>query len=124
MKINKPCKKPCKTCPYKADSIKGYFAGNDATEYFEALSRDTVIACHTRSRFGSNDMVVEATVCTGHIVAQIKSCKRPSKRPSERHPEAAEAHSQIREQDNFEALKANSLSVFNFKEHHENTYKD
>ena len=54
MDIRKPCKKPCKACPYKADSIKGYFAGSGSADYLEALSRDTIIACHTRSHYGDN----------------------------------------------------------------------
>ena len=113
MNIRKPCAKPCPACPYTVDSAEGYFAGNDADEYLVALSRDTVIACHTRSHYDDTGMVNIAVVCTGHIVAQIKSCKRPN-----HHPEAEAAHTQIQGQANLEALKEKSLSIFNFSKHH------
>ena len=83
-------------------------------DYKKALHHDTIIACHSRSKYDEEETVIEAVVCTGHIVAQINSCKRPNAL----HKEMYDAHQQIRKQDNFEELKSNTLSAFNFDKHH------
>jgi hypothetical protein len=118
MVVKQACKKPCKTCPYKKDSIKGYFAGLDPQEYAEAIHQDTIIACHSRSTYNQSGIVTTAVVCTGHIVAQILSLKRPNAL----HIEQLQAHQQIRKQDNFVELKAQNLSLFDFYKHHNIDY--
>jgi hypothetical protein len=113
--LKKPCKNPCSTCPYTKNSLTGYFGGQDANEYADAIHRDTVIACHTRTKHNKEthlpDSDSDVTICTGHIVSQIKVLKRT------RHPDGMTAHGLIREQKNFEELKENALG-FDFKKHH------
>lgn len=111
--MKKPCKNPCPECPYAKKSIPGYFGGLDPREYAQAIGQDTVIACHTRSKYDTNGHVKmdDVVVCTGHIVAQIKSCKQTI------HPVGKLAHEQIRAQSNFEQLKTEMLGL-DFWSHH------
>lgn len=113
--VRQPCKNPCPSCPYTKDAVPGYFGGHDGNDYADAISQDTVIACHTRTKHDestglpkSHDDIV---ICTGHIVSQIKSCK------STRHTDGAQAHEMVRELENFEDLKENALA-FDFKPFH------
>lgn len=113
--MKKPCKKPCLSCPFTKNSDKGYFGGNDPLEYANALHQDTVIACHSRTKHnkktGLPDSYSDITICTGHIVSQIKIFK------SSIHEEGSKAQQQIRSSDNFEELKENALG-FDFKKYH------
>lgn len=113
--MRKPCKNPCPSCPYTKNAIKGDFGGNDPEEYAQAIHLDTVVACHSRTKH--NEITGEAssdgdiTICTGHIVSQIKSCK------SSRHPEGIKAHALVRSFPNLDKLKDNALA-FDFKSFH------
>lgn len=113
--IRKPCKNPCPTCPYRKDSAKGYFGGHDPKEYADAIHQDTIIACHSRTKHdketGLPATYSDVTVCTGHIVSQIKVCK------STMHPDGKIAREILLEQDNIDELKENALG-FDFKSHH------
>lgn len=112
--IKQPCKNPCPTCPYTKNAVSGYFGGQDPEIYSKALHQDTVIACHTRTKHdknglpSSNDAV---TICTGHIVSQIKTCK------SNIHPDGEKAQKYVRELEHFDKLKENALG-FDFNKHH------
>ena len=114
-KMRQPCKEPCPSCPYTKNAPKGYFGGQDPLEYANAIGQDTVVACHTHTKHSEESGVIESdsdiTICTGHIISQIKTCK------SSIHPEGQEAHALVRSRDNFEELKDNALG-FDFKSHH------
>jgi len=113
--MRQPCKNPCSTCPYTKNALKGYFGGNDPQEYADAIHRDTIVACHSRTKH--DEITQEAksegdiTICTGHIVSQIKVCKNPQ------HPEGKKAHDFVRSFTNLEELKDNALA-FDFKAFH------
>jgi hypothetical protein len=113
--MRQPCKNPCPTCPYTKKSLSGDFGGNDPEEYANAIHQDTVIACHSRTKHNKTtslpDSISDVTICTGHIIAQIKVCK------SSQHTDGAKAHTLLRENENFEKLKENNLG-FDFKQHH------
>lgn len=113
--IRKPCKNPCPSCPYRKESLKGYFGGQDPQEYADAIHQDTVIACHSRTKHnketGMPETLDDVVVYTGHIVAQINVCK------STMHPDGQKARQQILEQDNIDELKQSVLG-FDFKSHH------
>ena len=114
-KIRKPCKNPCPTCPYTKNAIKGYFGGQNSDVYANAINQDTVIACHSRTKHDKMtslpNSLDDVTICTGHIVSQIKSCK------SSQHPDGKKAQEQLRNADNFEELKENALA-FDFRTYH------
>ncbi len=113
--IKKPCKNPCVSCPYTKNSKSGYFGGHDPIEYSLAIHQDTVIACHTRTKHDSESGLPlsnnDVTICTGHIVSQIKVCK------STKHPDGKLSQDFVRDLDNFEKLKDNALG-FDFNKHH------
>ena len=113
--MKQPCKNPCPSCPYTKKAAKGYFGGNNPEEYARAIHQDTVIACHTRTKYnektGYPDSEDDVVICTGHIVSQIKACK------STIHSDGKKARDQIMTQDNFEELKEQSLA-FDFKQYH------
>lgn len=109
------CSKPCRECPYRKNSAPGYFGGHSPSEYRGFISQDTIVACHLRSKFDDDGLLIESSMkpCTGHILAQVKSCKLPSL-----NKDLIEFHRQMRERPDFEELKANSLSIFDFNKHH------
>ena len=113
--IRQPCKNPCPTCPYTKKALSGDFGGNDPEEYANAIHQDTVIACHSRTKHDQTTLLPKSTsdvtICTGHIVAQIKVCKQS------RHPDGLKAQETVRNNSNFEELKENALG-FDFKSHH------
>lgn len=113
--MRQPCNNPCPSCPYTKNAVKGDFGGNDASEYANAIHLDTVVACHSRTKHNKKtqlpDSENDVTICTGHIVSQIKSCK------SSLHPDGSKAHVFIRSLENFEKLKENALA-FDFKSYH------
>lgn len=112
-----PCKNPCPTCPFMKGSAKGYFGGNDPEEYAESIHRNTVVACHSRTKHDEETGMPTGEgsihICTGHIVAQTKVCKSPL--PG---TDADHSHSLVRSRENFEELKNNALG-FDFKQYHE-----
>jgi len=114
-KFKKPCKKPCPQCPYLKNSLSGYFGGEDPAIYANAISQDTVVACHTRTKHDPKTNVPKSlndvSICVGHLLAQIKTCK------SSRHPDAAKAIEGLRKQDNITELLSDNLG-FDFKSHH------
>lgn len=69
--------KSCAGCPYRTDSVPGYFGENDPKVYAKALHRDVVMPCHNRSvwKDESSDEVTKKTPCIGHLKAQRNSCK-------------------------------------------------
>lgn len=72
---------PCKECPFRKDSMKGYFGGNDPVDYRSAISDESLLPCHTRSKYNKETGFVirsEIVPCVGRIMAQMNSCKRPS----------------------------------------------
>jgi hypothetical protein len=113
--MRQPCKNPCPTCPYTKNALQGYFGGNDPSVYVDAIHQDTIIACHTRTKHDDETYLPNSeddiTICTGHIVTQIKTCK------NSQHPDGSKAHKLVRSLDNFEKLKDNALG-FDFKSHH------
>ena len=112
--IKKPCKNPCPECPYRNNSVKGYFGEEEPEIYSDAIHKDTVVACHTKtkhSKSGVAEKTGDVVICTGHIVAQIKTCK------SNRSEFGAMAHEHVKSQDNLEKLKEQVLG-FDFKEYH------
>jgi hypothetical protein len=113
--MRQPCKEPCPSCPYTVKAIAGDFGGNDPAEYADAIHRDTIVACHSRTKHDKTSHLPNSeddiTICTGHIVSQIVVLKRSD------HPEGRVAQDRIRELPNFEALKTLALG-FNFKDFH------
>lgn len=108
------CKRPCKECPYTKKSIPGYFGGHDPAEYSDAISTDTIVACHTKSSFDDDGFVRDVVPCVGHVVSQIVSCKSPLPTAVQ----LSKLHKDVRALEHFDELKSNSLSVFNFNQHH------
>jgi hypothetical protein len=113
--MKQPCKIPCPSCPYTNKALKGYFGEQDPSVYANAIRQDTVIACHSRTvhnpETGLPDFDDNITICTGHIVSQIKTCK------SNMHPDGAKAHKFITSLDNFDELIENALA-FDFNSYH------
>ena len=106
----KHCKKPCAECPYMKKSMPGYFGDNDPTEYQVAIHRDTVVACHTTSKYDVNG-VTTPVVCRGHLLAQKKVCKQI------RHEDAVDVAKSEAFQEQYDELKDEVLG-FDFAEHH------
>ena len=111
-KIKQPCKNPCPECAYRKDSMPGYFGGNDKAIYRNALFEETIVPCHTRS---GDDTIP----CTGHILAQINSCKSPKINQA-----AIEAHAFLRSQPDHDEQKGKVLSQFTFDAHHGEANED
>lgn len=110
---SRACLKPCRERPYQSASARGYFGGHAPEEYYQALSEESVVACHSRTQF-SDSGVDQLSVCTGHVVAQIKSCKSPNGV----NKQLVEAHGAVRAHPDCEQWKRGSLSIFDFKKHH------
>lgn len=107
------CNKPCNECPYRKQSIPGYFGGHDGNQYRSFISQDTTVACHTRTKFNDNGDPRKISYCTGHIAAQIKSCKSPIPNTL---PHAL--HQAMRDRSDFDVILDNALSIFDFNAHH------
>lgn len=113
--MKQPCKNPCPECPYTNKASKGYFGGHDPMEYAQAIHQDTVIACHTRTKFnketGTVDSDDDVVICTGHIVSQIKAFKFTM------HPHGVTAHEMVLQWEHLDKLKEQALA-FEFKQYH------
>jgi hypothetical protein len=113
--LKQPCKNPCPSCPYTKSAVSGYFGGEDGNVYSDAIHQDTIIACHSRTKHneetGLPKSYNDVSICTGHIVSQIKSCKNSM------HPDGVKAHILVRSLSNFQELKDNALA-FDFKVFH------
>lgn len=114
------CKKPCKECPYRTDSLPGYFGGQNPAEYAAAIHMEIVVACHTRSKY-TDGLASTVVPCTGHVLSQIKSCKSPN-----RNSELIALHNQVRQMPDkdVEAMSSNILESFKFREHHDISIED
>ena len=64
------CKKPCKQCPWRKDSFKGYLGGNTPEEYAALLHTDLPTDCHITQDQSA------PKVCAGYIIVRLNSCKR------------------------------------------------
>lgn len=107
----KRCKTPCKECPYMKKSIPGYFGGHNPKAYAEALHIDTVVACHTKSKFDNDGDLTDMTMCIGHVLSQRKACKRSY------HPDILEAWADPKVNALYEA-KYDDILGLDFYEHH------
>lgn len=63
-------KKPCKECPYRKQSLPGYFGGNPPETYLIPLLQDIPVVCH--KSMGED---VKSLPCCGWILARLKSGK-------------------------------------------------
>ena len=109
------CLKPCGECPYRKNSAPGYFGGHDPSEYHEALKEEQIVACHKRTRFKEDGSIDKLTACTGHIVGQIKGCKSPNGS----NLALVDMHEKVRSCSELDSWKDNSLTYFDFKNHHD-----
>ena len=107
------CKRPCKGCAFRNDSIKGYFGGNTIDVYQGMYQSDVPVPCHMKSPIDDEGNLIEAgTPCVGHLLAQAKSCKSP------RSTESANLIAELKEQDNYDELKSQVLASWEFNAHH------
>lgn len=83
------CKKPCKACPWRTDSTKGYLGGNSVETYVAGLNGDARYACHSRHPEAVElKKVPIEKVCVGYVIARVNDLKR-AKNPELRALESA-----------------------------------
>jgi hypothetical protein len=63
----------CKECPFRYDSVRGYFGPYDAQTYWNALHGDGIIQCHMTTPLRAD----QHRHCTGAALARHKVCKWP-----------------------------------------------
>jgi hypothetical protein len=78
----KPCPKPCKACPFRRDSAKGWLGAYDGPEHFiDAHYRAEVVnPCHMTVDYDNDDWedrAAEAPQCVGQMVMFRNSLKLP-----------------------------------------------
>ena len=69
-------KKPCKDCPWRKDSPKGYLGGHDPNFYADAITYGEIPACHLKDYGPDSD---ETAFCAGAASVMANSCKVPFK---------------------------------------------
>lgn len=70
MKPTKPNQAPCKECPYRKDSAKGWLGDNSLDTYAEPITSDIEIPCHKTM---SDDK--QMRYCAGLASVRVNSCK-------------------------------------------------
>jgi hypothetical protein len=64
-------KKPCKECPFRKDSFKGYLGGFTVEETLAVANSDQSFICHLE-RENKNDK----SECAGRLLYATKTCKQ------------------------------------------------
>src|SRR5580765_3841917 len=64
-------KKPCKECPFKNDSFKGYLGGFTVEETLQAANSEQSFSCHLTRDKPMN----LRTECSGRLLYSTKTCK-------------------------------------------------
>ncbi len=75
----KKCKSPCKSCPWRKDSIRGYLGGNTVEVYSDSVKSDIRVACHTRHPASvtlPSDQIQGEEMCVGFVLARLNDMKR------------------------------------------------
>tara|TARA_R110001583_G_scaffold174017_4_gene328248 strand:+ start:2593 stop:2943 length:351 start_codon:yes stop_codon:yes gene_type:complete len=108
------CKRPCKECAFRNDSVEGFFGGNLIEVYRNMYRSDVPVPCHMKSHVGEDGVIVEDnSPCIGHLLAQAKSCKSP------RSTESSALIAGLKAQSNYGELRMQVLAQWEFDPHHE-----
>lgn len=84
----KPTGTPCKECPFRRTSAKGWLGGHTPEEFAEVSAGDGHVACHmTTARSVEQEMIEDddddevddrmATACSGRAIFLSNLCKMP-----------------------------------------------
>lgn len=111
------CKKTCKECPFSNQSMKGWLADYDVQDIQNYMSREVSFPCHmmmSKDDMDANETKEaiangEMSLCRGYVESVIKSAKMPYA-----NKQLVEAIAQVRE----EGLSDNTMSIFEFINHH------
>lgn len=71
------CSKPCKSCPWKKDSIQGYLGDNSPKTYSAGLVSDVRLQCHSTHPWVNHEQnkINASNICKGYLRSRVKSCK-------------------------------------------------
>ncbi len=69
-------KKPCKECPWRKNSAKGYLGGHDPNYYADAITYGELPACHLKDNGPDSE---NTAFCAGAAAVMANSCKIPFK---------------------------------------------
>ena len=80
--VKKACAKPCKDCPFRKDSMRGWLGAYDSAERFITVHyrQDTPNACHMLVDYNEDDwkdQLPTATSCAGQQVMYLNGFKQP-----------------------------------------------
>ena len=71
-------KTPCKECPWKKDSLKGFLGGWTPESYADAVAMNEIPCCHLVDH-GPQDN--KSAFCVGALATASNSCIQPHKTP-------------------------------------------
>ena len=112
----KICAKMCNECPFSNKSMKGFLADYTIEDILAYMQTDTLFPCHKllpdhydKHVSDINKLVNNGTykLCRGYAESMIKSCNNP------KNPELKAILVSTKSN-----LSENSMSMWNFKEHH------
>lgn len=64
--------KPCAQCPFRTNSIRGWFGPSNAQAYFDAAMSEQLVHCHMAVATPGHERH-----CTGIALFRAKVCKEP-----------------------------------------------
>lgn len=78
------CKEPCKKCPFKRDSLKGWL-GDSTPEEFILTTAENDMPCHLTIDYEKKDWntkgLKEASLCSGALIFLKNSLTTPKYKP-------------------------------------------
>lgn len=112
------CQKLCNECPFSKGSLPGWLSSYTIDDVSNFMSNEALFPCHLMIKENNlNQAEVqhklesgELKLCRGYLESMIKTCKMP--RYNKILTEARELVKQ-------EGTSENSMSMFEFKKHHE-----
>lgn len=80
------CKKICKECPFRKDSVKGYLDYHQPDDVLNDMNRDIPFSCHLQRKDDPDQNLEELengtqNVCRGFVATASKSCKQFGQHP-------------------------------------------
>jgi len=112
------CSKLCGECPFSKNSPQGWLAEYTVDDIKTYQNQEVLFPCHlmVKDEDMSQGEVTEAIengdmkLCRGYVESMIKSCKMPKYSET-----LKQAIAIVKEQ----GLSENSMSIWDFKKHHE-----
>ena len=73
-------KKPCKACPWRRESLKGYLGDSTPAEFLQQSEMELRMPCHIHVDYERNDWQHQARTapqCAGRAIHFANRCKKP-----------------------------------------------